>query len=130
MNHWKLLAAAMLALALAACGTEEDTGPADAAQESETAAADAGERERARDTSLAEPEEVMEEPNETSRELWDLIQEEHSELTDEQQRALQACAEIRLRDQDIAMEDAVEECRGEMEEMAEEQEEEEDAGSE
>lgn len=123
MSYWKLLPTAFLALALTACGGEQEMGQLDAGQEQETTEAEPTGRDTGEDTTLVDPEEAWEEPGETSRELWALIQEEQSELTGEQQRALQACAEIKLRDQDIEMEDAVTECREEMEEMAEEQEE-------
>ncbi len=126
MSYWKLLPTALLVLALAACGAEQETDGMDAGQEQETTEAEPTGRDTREDTTLADPEEAWEEPSETSRELWALIQEDQSELTGEQQRALQACAEIRLRDHDIEMEDAVQECRDEMEEMAEEQEEGED----
>lgn len=133
MSHWKILAATLLALALAGCGGEQETGEVEPGDRStETAPEEAG-REGPYEETPQDPEEMEVEPPEESKELWAVIQEEQSELTGEQQRTLQACAEIKIRDNDIAMEDAVQECRDEMEELAEEQqqeEEEEDGGEE
>lgn len=126
MIHWKLFPMALLALALAACGGDGDgeSGGTQAGQE--RAAAPAGDtgREGPWEDTPDDPGEMAGKPGEESRELWAIIQEEQSELSGEHQRALQACAEIKLRDNDITMEDAVLECREEMEEMAEEQQEE------
>lgn len=125
MIQWKLLPATLLVLALAACGAEqEDAERAATGQQRDTTASEPAAGGDAGNVDLAEQEEALEEPSETSRDIWALIQEEHSELTGEQQRAMQACAEIKLRDQDITVDEAVQACREELEELAEEQEEE------
>lgn len=126
MTYWKLLTVALVTLGIAACGGDEEPDRM-GGEDAERAEATTGEtgREGPWEETPSDPEEAMGEPTEESRELWAIIQEEQSELTGEQQRALQACAEIKIRDQETPMEDAVEECRQEMEEMAEEQEDEE-----
>lgn len=123
MTYWKFLTVALVTLGIAACGGEEEPGRTggEDAERAEATTGDAGGEGPLKETP-SEPEEAMDEPPEKSRELWAIIQEEQSELTGEQQRALQACAEIKVRDQETPLEDAVEECREEMEEMAEEQE--------
>lgn len=128
MTYWKLLTVALVTLGIAACGGDEEPDRS-SGEDAERAEATTGEtgREGPWEETPSEPEEAMGEPPEESRELWAIIQEEQSELTSEQQRTLQACAEIKIRDQDVAMEDAVGECREEMEEMAEEQEDEEES---
>lgn len=131
MTYWKLLTVALVTLGIAACGSDEEPermGGEDA-ERTEATTGEAGREGLLEEEMPSDPEEAMGEPPEESRELWAIIQEEQSELTGEQQRALQACAEIRVRDQEISLEDAVEECRQEMEEMAEEQEDEESDGN-
>lgn len=123
MTYWKLLTVALVTLGIAACGGDEEPDRMDG-EEAERAEATTGEtgREGPWEETPSDPEEAMGELPEESRELWAIIQEEQSELTGEQQRALQACAEMKIRDQETPTQDAVEECRAEMEEMAEEQE--------
>jgi hypothetical protein len=127
MTYWKLLTVGLVTLGMAACGGDEEPERM-GGQDTERTEATTGEtgREGPWEETPSDPEEAMGEPPEESRELWAIIQEEQSELTGEQQRALQACAEIKIRDQDIALEEAVVECREEMEEMAEEQQDEEE----
>lgn len=115
MTYWKLLTVALVTLGIAACGGDEE------AERAEATTGETG-REGPWEETPSDPEEAMGELPEESRELWAIIQEEQSELTGEQQRALQACAEMKIRDQETPTQDAVEECRAEMEEMAEEQE--------
>lgn len=59
--------------------------------------------------------------DEQSRKLWSMIQEEHGNLTGEQQRALQTCGELEPREREIPVEKAMVHCYEELKAMAEEQ---------
>lgn len=126
MNHWRLLPVALLALGMAACGGEGEADRADTGNGGPKTTAEASGRDGPFSESPSEPAEISEETSENSRELWAMIQEAHSELTDEQQRSLQSCAAIRIRDQGVSIEESLRQCRGEMEERLQEEEEDEE----
>lgn len=126
MIHWRLLPVALLALGLAACGGDGEADRADTGNGGPKAAAEESGRDGPFSESPSEAAEVSQETSENSRELWAMIQEDHSELTDEQQRTLQSCAAIRIRDQGVSMEESLRQCRDEMEETLQEEEEDEE----
>lgn len=125
MSIGKTILGTLLALSLAACGSNEGDTDAASAENPRTApdaaSADSGESKPA----PPDPEEIMDSTDQRSREVWSLIQEEHSRLTEGQQRSLQACAELAIRDRDVTIEQAVKDCYEGMKEEAQEQSEEE-----
>lgn len=117
MTHMKPIAAALLALALAACGGGE--------QEEEIRT----EQPAQRDVAPAEVPETWEQAEEEwqarredSDALWDRVTERAPDLNPEQQRALQSCIVLALRQSGVSEDEAFEECRAEVEEVTTEEE--------
>lgn len=124
MSIRNLVTLIFLTLGLAACGQGGESG----SQEAQKAAAESREGARDSEPEMPDPEAVMSSTDEHSQEIWQLIQENHSDLTDQQQRSLQACAELAVAEEGAAVDQAVAQCREEMEELAEEQQEQESEG--
>lgn len=114
----------VLMLTLAACGQGGESGTTEGAQETQSTPADSVQDAQGSEPELPEPEAVMEGSGDASDEIWTLIQENHGNLTDQQQRSLQACARLAVEDEGAVADRAVQQCRQEMEDMAEEKQEE------